>query len=68
VSLAAFVEARNQTIAAAAAADPEAQEHVLPHRFFGDLDLEEWAYFTALHSERHIAQIAEIKQAAGFPV
>jgi hypothetical protein len=67
VSLAAFVEARNQTIAAAAAADPEAQEHVLPHRFFGDLDLEEWAYFTALHSERHIAQIAEIKQAAGFP-
>lgn len=68
VSLAAFVEARNQTIAAAAAAGPEALEHVLPHRFFGELDLEEWAYFMALHSARHTAQVVEIKQAPGFPL
>ena len=67
VSLAAFVEARDQTIAAAAAAGPEALEHVLPHRFFGEFDLEEWAYFMALHSARHTAQVIEIKSAAGFP-
>jgi hypothetical protein len=67
VSLAAFVEARNQTIAAAAAAGPDALEHVLPHRFFGELDLEEWAYFMALHSARHTAQVVEIKSAPGFP-
>ena len=67
VSLAAFVEARDQTIAAAAAAGPEALEHVLPHRFFGELDVEEWAYFMALHSARHTAQVVEIKSAPGFP-
>lgn len=67
VSLAAFVEARNQTIAAAEAAGPEALEHVLPHRFFGELDVEEWAYFMALHSARHTAQVVEIKSLPGFP-
>ena len=67
VSLAAFVEARNQMIAAAAAADPDALEHVLPHRIFGDLDVEEWAYFMALHSVRHTAQVVEIKSMRGYP-
>ena len=67
VSLAAFVEARDQTIAAAAAAGPDALEHVLPHRFFGELDVEEWAYFMAMHSARHTAQVVGIKSAPGFP-
>ena len=67
VSLAAFVEARNQTIAAAAAAEPDALEHVLPHRFFGEFDLEEWAYFMALHAARHTAQVLEIKASGDFP-
>ena len=66
-SLAAFVEARNQAIAVAAAADAEALEHVLPHRFFGDLDIEEWTYFMALHTARHTAQVTEIKGTPGFP-
>lgn len=68
VSLSAFVEARNQAIAAAAAAvDAAVLEHVLPHRFFGELDLEEWVYFMAQHSARHTLQVIEIKSAAGFP-
>jgi uncharacterized damage-inducible protein DinB len=67
VSLAAFVEARDQAIAATAAAGPEALEHVMPHRFFGEFDLEEWVYFMAQHSARHTAQVLEIKRAAGFP-
>ncbi len=66
-SLAAFVEARGQAIAAAAAVDADALEHVLPHRAFGELDLEEWAYFLALHSARHTGQVLEIRDAAGFP-
>jgi hypothetical protein len=67
VSLAAFVEARNQAIAATAAAEADTLEHVLPHRFFGDFDLEEWVYFMAQHSARHTVQVIEIKHAAGFP-
>ena len=61
------LEARNQAIAIAAAAGPDTLEHVLPHRIFGEFDLEEWAYFMALHSARHTAQVVEIKGAAGFP-
>jgi len=67
LSLAAFVEARSRTIAAAMAVTPEALEHVLPHRSLGEFDLEEWAYFTALHCARHTAQVLEIKGAAAFP-
>jgi hypothetical protein len=67
VSLAAFVEARNQAIAAVAAADAQSLDHVLPHRLFGDLDLEEWAYFMAQHSARHTAQVAELKRLPDFP-
>jgi hypothetical protein len=67
LSLAAFLEARSRTIAAVMAVTPEALEHVLPHRFFGEFDLEEWAYFTALHCTRHTAQVQEIKDAAAFP-
>jgi hypothetical protein len=66
-SLAAFVEARGQSIAAAAAVDAGALEHVLPHRALGELDLEEWAYFLALHSARHTGQVLEIKAGPGFP-
>ncbi len=66
-SLAAFVDARNQAIAAATTVDADALEHVLPHRFFGEFDLEEWAYFMSLHSARHTAQVDEIKRADGFP-
>jgi len=66
-SLAAFVEARRRGIAAAAAVHAEALEHVLPHRFLGDFDLEEWLYFSSLHSVRHSEQVAEIKAADGFP-
>jgi hypothetical protein len=67
LALAAFIDARSQTIAAALAVTPEALEHVFPHRIFGEFDLEEWAYFTALHSARHTGQVAEIKAAPGFP-
>jgi hypothetical protein len=67
LSLAAFVEARSRTIAAAMAVTPEALEHVLPHRSLGEFDLEEWAYFTAMHCARHTAQVLEIKGAAAFP-
>jgi hypothetical protein len=67
LSLAAFVEARSRTIAATLAVTPEALEHVLPHRSLGEFDLEEWAYFTAMHCARHTAQVLEIKGAAAFP-
>lgn len=67
LSLAAFIEARSRTITAAMTVTAEQLEHVLPHRFFGEFDLEEWAYFTALHSDRHTAQVLEIKGGSAFP-
>jgi hypothetical protein len=66
-SLAAFVDARNQAIVAAGALGPDALDHVVPHRFFGDFDAEEWLYFIGLHSARHTAQVREIKNAPGYP-
>jgi hypothetical protein len=66
-ALAAFVDARAQTIAAVTTVDAETLEHVLPHRFFGEFDLEEWAYFTAVHVARHVAQVEEIRASNGFP-
>ena len=67
VALAVFVDARDRAIAAAAAAGPDVGNRVLPHRFFGELDLEEWLYFTSLHCARHTAQVLEVKRAVGFP-
>lgn len=66
-AIAAFVDARNTGIALAASAGPDAVARVFPHRFFGDLDLEEWLYFCGLHSARHAAQVREWQQAPGYP-
>jgi hypothetical protein len=66
-SLAAFLDARRRSLAAAAAVTPEALAHVVPHRFLGEFDLEEWLYFTSVHLARHTAQVDELKHSAEFP-
>jgi len=66
-ALAAFVEARGQGIALAANAGPDVCQRVLPHRIFGDFDLEEWLYFCGMHSARHAAQVRDWQAAPGYP-
>jgi hypothetical protein len=66
-ALAAFLDVRGESIAAAQAAPPDVCDRVLPHRGLGELDLEEWLWFLALHSARHVEQVDEIKRAAGYP-
>lgn len=38
-----------------------------PHPLFGTLDLYQWVLLTAGHTSRHVAQIEEVKRAAGYP-
>ena len=42
-------------------------DRVMPHIVFNDLDGCQWIYMISLHSERHAAQIAEVKGHPGFP-
>lgn len=42
-------------------------DHFAPLPGLNDLDGYQWLLLIASHTERHVAQIAEIKQAAGFP-
>ncbi len=38
-----------------------------PHPAFGDLDAYSWLIFLSGHTERHIAQIEEVKETPGYP-
>jgi hypothetical protein len=42
-------------------------DRVLPHMIFKDLDGYQWLLMISLHSERHAAQIAEIKTHPNYP-
>jgi hypothetical protein len=39
-----------------------------PHPFFGALDAYQWTLLSAGHALRHVEQIEEVKNSAGFPV
>jgi hypothetical protein len=39
-----------------------------PHPFFGTLDAYQWTIIAAGHALRHVEQIEEVKNSAGFPV
>ncbi len=42
-------------------------DRVAPHMIFKDLDGCQWLLMISLHSQRHAAQIAEVKAHPGFP-
>jgi hypothetical protein len=42
-------------------------DRVFPHMIFKDLDGYQWLLMISLHSERHAAQIAEVKAHAAYP-
>jgi hypothetical protein len=43
------------------------REHFFKHPAFGDLDAYQWILLMSAHTERHVAQILEVKASPGFP-
>jgi hypothetical protein len=66
--LAAFKERRAKTIDYIKTATGDFRAHVVPSPTpFGELDAYQWLLFIGAHTERHLAQIREVKADAGFP-
>jgi hypothetical protein len=66
-ALAAFQALREKTRAFVEKTPLALRAHSAPHPALGPLDAYQWILLIAAHTERHVAQIAEVKAAAGFP-
>lgn len=64
--LAAFKERRGKTIAYASTTKDDLRSRVSDAPV-GPLDAYQWLLFSAAHSERHLAQLREVKADPGFP-
>jgi len=64
--LAAFKERRARTIAYAASTNDDLRARVADSPL-GPLDAYQWLLYSAAHSERHLAQLREVKADPGFP-
>ncbi len=65
-SLEDFTRSRARTIALVRETD-DLRAYVGKHPAFGDLDALGWILFVSGHSERHTAQIEEVKTSPGYP-
>ena len=65
-SLEDFARSRARTIALVRETD-DLRAYVGKHPAFGDLDALGWILFLSGHSERHTAQIEEVKTSPGYP-
>ena len=66
-ALAILSEIRAGTLQFAQTTEAALEKHVFPHFLFGQLNLYQWLFLLSLHSERHTAQIQEIKANPEFP-
>lgn len=62
-----FKESRDRNIAYVQNTQDDLRHHVLPHPAMGPLDAYQWILLIAAHSERHTAQIEEVKSDSEFP-
>jgi hypothetical protein len=62
-----FKERRNALLKYVNETDHPMHDRVAPHMIFKDLDGCQWLLMISLHSERHAAQIAEVKSHRGYP-
>ncbi len=62
-----FERARARTIAYLETTQEDLRSHFADHWVFGVIDAYQWFLFLTAHSERHLAQINEVKQSPGFP-
>ena len=62
-----FETTRERSVNFATATEADLRLHFFPHPFLGDLDCYQWLLFLGLHCERHVRQMEEVKEHAGFP-
>jgi len=64
---AAFLAARERTLAYARTTDANLRAHFFNHTVLGPLDGYQWLVANARHAELHAGHIREIRAAAGYP-
>ncbi|MEO8026851.1 MAG: DinB family protein [Bryobacteraceae bacterium] len=64
---AAFQDARQKTLDYVVTTDKPLHHHFAPHMIFKDLDGAQWLLMMALHAERHVHQIEEVKANPAYP-
>jgi hypothetical protein len=62
-----FTERRGLLLKYVAETDHPMHDRVAPHMIFKDLDGCQWLLMISLHSQRHAAQIAEVKTHSSYP-
>ena len=62
-----FETMRIRTIGFASVTEAELHNHFFPHIVFQDLDCYQWLLMASLHCDRHILQMEEVKEDAGYP-
>jgi hypothetical protein len=62
-----FREVREQTQRYASTTEDDLRSHFEPHFALKDLDGYQWLLLISTHTERHVAQIEEVKAAPGYP-
>lgn len=63
----AFEESRKATMDYARTTTDDMRDHFFDHPVFGTLDAYQWLLLLSSHSERHTAQIEEVKADPNFP-
>jgi hypothetical protein len=66
-AVAAFKSARDAHIKYLSETQDALREHFYKNPNLGELDAYQWLLLMSAHTERHVAQIQEIKATAGFP-
>ncbi len=66
-ALAAFLAARERTLAYAQTTQDDIRSHFSPHTVLGPLDGYQWLNGNAHHVETHAGHIKEIREMQGFP-
>jgi hypothetical protein len=66
-AVAAFKSLRDAHIKYLSETQDALREHFYKNPVIGDIDAFQWILFMSAHTERHVAQILEVKAAAGFP-
>jgi hypothetical protein len=66
-AVAAFLAARERTIAYTTTCDADLDKHFAPHSVLGPLNAYQWLVANARHAELHAGHIREIREMAGYP-
>ena len=65
--IAHFKESRDRTLDYVRTSPDDLRNHFMPHPVLKTLDAYQWILLIAAHSERHTAQLNEVKQSPNYP-